>query len=598
MQIQGRNTIFSGTLLAALLCFVPLTVSAVETTLTANGAPEELVDKLTGASLSVSANEQKLTTSQELLAAAVSDYRTLVQVLYDQGYFSPVIHIYVDGREAANILPLNPPATINKIDIAVTTGPLFHFGQAKVSPLAPETVLPEGFQRNKTATTGLLRDAARAGVSGWRNHGYALADVAGQRISADHQNAVLNAEIQLAPGRKLRFGKLIVPENSDVRPDAIAQIAAFPTGGVYSPKKEQTVSSRLRRTGAFSSVSLRPAKTANPDDTLDFEVDVIDNKPRRFSFGAEISSDQGIEVSTKWIHRNFWGGAERLLLEARIKNIGSDQDLGGHLTFRLDRPGVLGADSDLFYLGSVERLDETYYRADVALLAIGARRVFSDEFYAELAISPYYSRVTDAFGKRSFRLITLPGRAELDRRDNKINATRGYYLDTRVMPFLGLAGSKSGIRIKLDGRGYLPLGNSVVLAGRVQVGSTGGASLSDIAPQMLFYSGGSDTVRGQPYQSLGIPVGTNTAGGRALLALSAEIRTHVTEKISIVGFFDYGAVDAGSFVSADSPRHSGAGLGIRYDVAGIGPIRFDVAAPVSGTTGDGVQFYVGIGQAF
>lgn len=598
MQMRGRYTIFLGSLLTVLLCVVPMLASAVDTTLTAKGAPEDLVDRLKGASLSVASNEQKLTTSQELLAAAVSDYRTLVQVLYDQGYFSPVIHILVDGREAANIPPLDPPAAIKKVDIQITTGPVFHFGKAKVVPLAPDTELPEGFRRNQTATTGLIRDAARAGVSGWRDHGYALADVGGQKITVFHQQARLDAEIQLAPGRQLRFGKLVVPDDSDVRPEMIAKIAALPTGGVYSPKKEQSVSSRLRRTGAFSSVTLKAAKTANPDDTLDFEVNVVDAKPRRISFGAEVSSDQGIDLSANWIHRNLWGGAERFQIEGRISNIASAQDTGGRLSFRLDRPGLLGADSDLFYYGSIERLDETYYRADVALLAIGARRIFSDEFYAEIAVSPYYSRVSDAFGDRTFRLLTLPGRAELDRRDNKIDAHKGYYLDTHVMPFVGLAGSKSGITLKLDGRGYVPLGKSVVLAGRVQVGSTGGANLSQIAPQLLFYSGGADTVRGQPYESLGIPVGTETSGGRSLLALSAEIRTRVSEKISIVGFFDYGAVDAGSFVTTDSLRHSGAGLGIRYDVAGIGPIRFDVAGPVSGTTGNGVQVYIGIGQAF
>ena len=41
----------------------------------------------------------------------------------------------------------------------------------------------------------------------------------------------------------------------------------------------------------------------------------------------------------------------------------------------------------------------------------------------------------------------------------------------------------------------------------------------------------------------------------------------------------------------------GAGLGLRYDT-GLGPIRLDVAAPVRGSTGDGVQIYIGLGQAF
>ena len=41
----------------------------------------------------------------------------------------------------------------------------------------------------------------------------------------------------------------------------------------------------------------------------------------------------------------------------------------------------------------------------------------------------------------------------------------------------------------------------------------------------------------------------------------------------------------------------GAGLGLRYET-GFGPIRLDVAAPIHGDTGDGVQIYIGLGQSF
>jgi outer membrane protein assembly factor BamA len=51
------------------------------------------------------------------------------------------------------------------------------------------------------------------------------------------------------------------------------------------------------------------------------------------------------------------------------------------------------------------------------------------------------------------------------------------------------------------------------------------------------------------------------------------------------------------FLDDSANSHAGAGLGVRYDT-GIGPIRFDIASPISGDTGDGVQFYVGLGQAF
>ena len=105
-------------------------------------------------------------------------------------------------------------------------------------------------------------------------------------------------------------------------------------------------------------------------------------------------------------------------------------------------------------------------------------------------------------------------------------------------------------------------------------------------------------MRGHEYQSLGVPVGANSAGGRGYLALSGELRGKITDKLSLVGFFDIGYVDSDAFVSSTSQSHSGAGFGLRYDVAGIGPLRVDFAYPVDGGTEDGLQFYIGIGQAF
>ena len=168
------------------------------------------------------------------------------------------------------------------------------------------------------------------------------------------------------------------------------------------------------------------------------------------------------------------------------------------------------------------------------------------------------------------------------------------------MPFLGLDGSKSGAQVKLDGRIYYALGSSdtVVLAGRLQLGSVIGPDLSEVSPTMLFFSGGAGSVRGHEYQSLGVPVTGGIAGGKGYLALSGEVRGKVSDKISLVGFYDLGLVDESSFVSGSSQRHAGAGLGLRYDVAGIGPLRLDLAYPVDGGSADGLQFYIGIGQSF
>ena len=133
----------------------------------------------------------------------------------------------------------------------------------------------------------------------------------------------------------------------------------------------------------------------------------------------------------------------------------------------------------------------------------------------------------------------------------------------------------------------------------MQFGAILGSDIAATPRDYLFYSGGGGTVRGHPYQSLGVSVlngGTVRSGGTSFLGLSGEARVGITQKIGLVGFYDAGFIGAGDLFT-DGEWHAGAGLGLRYDT-GIGPIRFDVAMPVSGDTGDGVQIYVGIGQSF
>ncbi|MBY6058120.1 autotransporter assembly complex protein TamA [Leisingera daeponensis] len=584
----------------SLMALLPPPGRAAEATLQAPGADSALADRLRGASASVAASGE--TNVQELLAAALSDYRTLVQVLFDAGHFSPVVNIRLDGREAAQIQPLNPPRSVQKVEITVKPGPQFAFGKAKLAPFPQnsDVSIPEGFASGKPAGTGVIRDAAAAGVRAWRRSGHAKAEVAGQKITANHLQARLDAELRLAPGPKLRFGQMQITGTTNVREDAIRRIAGFPAGKEFHPDLISKSATRLRRTGTFSSVVLREAEQPNPDGSLDFVAQVEDLPPRRLTFGAEITSSSGLELSGSWMHRNLFGAAEKLRIEARISGIGSSNDIDGRIAVRLDRPAKLGPDDSIFYLAEAERLDEEHYTATRVFGAIGARRTFSDTFFAEAALGVSSIRAEDVFGNRRFKYVAGRFRAEYDARDSRVNPAAGYFLQGDATPFVGFGGSKSGLQLKGDGRIYHGLGadDRIVLAGRLQLGTVAGPSLSEVSPTLLFFSGGAGTVRGHEYQSLGVPANGGIAGGRSFAALSAEVRGKITDKISLVGFYDLGFVDADSFVSGSSARHAGAGIGLRYDVAGIGPIRLDLAYPVDGGSEDGLQFYIGIGQAF
>ncbi|MEP4037605.1 BamA/TamA family outer membrane protein [Pseudophaeobacter sp.] len=592
-----RAAVLSLCLIGGIL---PSSGTSAEAVLTAPGGSEELTQRLRSASSALGAASQA--DAQELLAAALSDYRTLVQVLYDAGHFAPQVNILLDGQEAARIQPLNAPRQINQVRITVVPGPSFRFSHAEITPWPANSDVepPAGFATGQPATTGVLRDTGASGLRAWRRAGHPKARLAQQAITANHRAHTLDARLTLAPGAQLRFGALQLAAPSAVRAEAIQRIAGLPSGEIYHPDLLAKSATRLRRTGAFSSVTLRAEEKPNPDGTLDYLATVEDMPPRRLTFGAELSSSDGVELTATWMHRNLFGGAEKLRFETRLSGLGSSNDIDGRIALRLDRPATLGPDDNLFYMVEAERLDEEHYTATQGLGGIGIRRVYSDQLFAEAGLGFNSILATDAFGKRRFKYIAGFLRAEYDQRNSRVDATKGYFINARLTPFFGLDGTDAGLQVKLDGRIYHGLGGNdrLVLAGRAQLGSVIGPSLSNASPTLLFYSGGAGSVRGHEYQSLGVPVGSNSAGGRGYLALSGELRGKVTDKLSLVGFFDIGYVDSDAFVSSSSQSHSGAGFGLRYDLAGIGPLRVDFAYPVDGSTDDGLQFYIGIGQAF
>ena len=563
---------------------------------TAPGADDALLDGLRAASLLVAAQSEDVQDPQELLAAALADYGRLVGALYADGRFGGVINITIDGREAAAIPPLDPPGAIRTIAVSVQPGPQYLFSETTVAPRAPDTELPDGLMIGKPARTPVIRDGVSAVVEGWRDAGRAKAAVSSQKVTANHDRDQVGVNVGIAPGPLVRFGDLLLKGGDRVRPARLQKIAGLPVGEVYSPAMIDKVATRLRRTGVFKSVALTEAERLGPGDTLDVTATLDEEKPRRFGASAELSSVEGLRLAGFWMHRNLLGGAERLRFEGEVAGIGGGT--GGEdyrFSVRYGRPATPDPDTDLYVLALVEHDDEPDYISDSGTLGFGFTRYQTDELTLEAGLTFRFSKDKDAFGTTRFSHVNLPLGATFDSRDMALDATKGYFADVDLMPFIGVAGSETGARLAFDTRAYRSLGEKIVLAGRVQGGSIIGASVLGVPNDYRFYSGGGGTVRGQSYQSLGITVNGNDTGGRSFLGLSGELRATVRKNIGVVAFADYGFIGEGSF-GGTGDSHAGAGLGLRY-LTPIGPIRLDVAAPIGGT-GSGAQVYVGIGQAF
>jgi translocation and assembly module TamA len=571
------------------------------------GAPEALAGRLRAASIVAPFEDGGDADPQDIVAAARAEYSRLLGALYDEGYYGGVISVTVDGREAAAIPPLDTPAQVRSVVVEVRPGSPYNFERATAAPLAPGTDLPAGYAAGAPARTSAIRSAAQAAVTGWRQAGHAKADVTEQRIVADHRATSVSADLRLTPGPRLRYGDIVVRGAERVGEARIVRMTGLRRADpIFDPDELQQAATRLRRSGAFRSVAVTEAETPNADGTIDIIVQLAEERLRRYGVGLEFSTVEGPSVDAFWLHRNLFGGAERLRIDARWSSIGGDYTGGEDYAIgaRFTRTGSFGPDTDFFAFAQVEQLNEPDFRSNSASFELGYTRIASDVLNVGVAVGYRFVSVTEAGNTREFRLLTLPLDATYDSRDDVLDATRGLYGDGTLTPFLGLSETDDGLRFQGDARAYATFGDAVpiTLAGRLQVGSILNARLTRVPNDMRFYSGGGGTVRGQDYQSLGVPIARRIAGrpsgGNSFIGLSAEARAAVTNTIGVVAFADFGVVGAEPFPDDWDHSHAGAGLGLRYRTP-VGPLRVDVAVPVRGDApADDYYLYIGIGQTF
>lgn len=568
------------------------------------GGDAKLSSALEAASAIRAAQAEKTTSPLDIYAAARAEYGRMLSALYAAGYYSGVVNVRIDGREAAEIAPLDAPARIGRVEVVVTPGAPFVFGRAQVAPLPDGALMPEDFGPGLPAPSGVVQGAVAAGIDAWRERGHPKADVASEDIVADHKANTLSVDVALSPGPFLRFGMLNVSGQQRMKLSRILAIAGLPEGKPFSPDDMAKVEERLRRAGVFSSIVLTEDEGVTPPDLQDISLVVAEDKLRRYTFGAEIASFDGATITGSWTHRNLWGGAERLTIAGAIEEIGSQISGTDYiLGVTLDRPATFGPDNMVSGFAEIAHLSETGYTQDGVKFGVLGTRYVSRRLTVSGGITYENSRVYDDAGETTYTTLSLPLGAMWETRDDPLDARKGHFIDLEVSPFVGFNGAESGTRVTADARIFRSFGerDRVTLAGRFQLGKVSGPSLLGTPRDYLFYSGGGGTVRGFPYQSLGVTVNDNGTdieiGGQAFLGASAEVRVRATDTIGVVAFVDWGQVGATAFGEEGGGYQTGAGLGVRYDV-GFAPLRLDIATPVSGDGGDGVQFYIGIGQAF
>ena len=164
--------------------------------------------------------------------------------------------------------------------------------------------------------------------------------------------------------------------------------------------------------------------------------------------------------------------------------------------------------------------------------------------------------------------VALAPRRRSHRADDGLHGERS----SRARGVPGISTRTFG-RIRGRFAAWIPLGKDNELNLRAEGGAVLAGSRDGIPSKLLFRTGGSTTVRGYDFESLGVPEGDAIVPGRYYAVASVDA-IHWIDAFWGLGVF----IDAGNAVDSLSDAHLALGYGVGARVrTPLGPFRLDVA---------------------
>lgn len=567
-----------------------------------------------------------------LLLKAKGDYANIVSAMQNHAFYASQLSIKLNGSEVHNLAANTRFPEHNHIIITIMPGPIFKLHNINIASITQgkkthydETLfLPHnlGFRTGEPAKAPIIREAQTQILHHLAELGYSRPKILHNRITAQHQTNSIDIDILIDRGRKLYFSTLEIINTTPyphLNSKLIAYFSGFTSGSLYTPKNREDIRHNLESLDLFSTVILRPGKN-NSAGATPLSIIVTEKPLHSITAGLEFATKDGLGVNLTWLHRNLFGHGERLFLKAGGNAIDIDalrrkrqspiiKHFGYDFTISFDKPGTwyYNAHTAASLRAWSEYTD--YYNTKQLEAKAGIYKPLSEQWlgsaYVNLSDIRDRSDKIHSFGARHFHLIGLDTNFSLDKRDNNLSPSRGIFANIRLNPFYASGGGNLATRVELEGRSYLTLDNNAnyILALRGKWGMLGGANLQQLPLSMQYFAGGSSSIRGYSYKSIGVicPAdGKNrqcAVGGRSLGLTSAELRVKLWHKWGATGFVDSGYVGAKA-LDFKAKLKTGVGVGLRYN-SGLGPLRLDIARPLHQTKNDPkLQLYIGIGEVF
>jgi len=583
-----------------------------------------------------------------LIARARADVPRLTTVLESFGYYQSSVSITINGLALddpglGDTLAALPKGQEALSRVSFTLGPLYHLGTMHIEGSVPDSARAS-LQLSPGApaiATDVLAGGARL-LTALQNQGYAFAKVDPPVATEDPHQHVLNLTFHVVTGPHVQIGEIRFEGLKRVHERLVRRRLLLHTGEPYSALAVERARKDLLTLGVFASVNVRLGSSADSAGRVPITFQMEERKRHAVSLSGAYSSDLGGSAGVTWSDRNVRRNAEQLNLSATVINLGgtATTGIGYDTSAKYIIPEFAHRDQSLqFAVGALKQALQAYDQRAVTS-GVTLSRKLSTVWNASIGIAAVHETILQEGISQTYTLLSLPLGILYDSTDLSsplLDATHGVRASLTFAPTFSRGGGNPTFFVtQFSIANYLDLtrvfgaeaGRSI-LAWRALVASVIGATTSDetvdgvagvrvpdLPPDQRLYAGGSGTVRGYRYQSVGpeFPDG-NPIGGTALSALSIEFRQRIGKSFGAAVFADAGSVGEslqpfsglvhGGRCRPGAPSESttscwavGVGAGMRYYTP-IGVLRFDLAVPTYRRPNDDrFEVYIGLGQAF
>ncbi|MFZ6746774.1 autotransporter assembly complex protein TamA [Undibacterium sp. JH2W] len=497
-------------------------------------------------------------------------------IMVTEGYFSPLIQfdnpdqLATTGNKLIHVTVEAGPRTIIENVSLKVQGPMADAIDAGDKALIKRRRAMQedwGLAVGQPFREADWSDSKTQMLESLRADAYAAASMTNSeaKIDADEHSGILQVEVDSGP--VFTLGELRVTGLQRYPSWLIDRYQPPKKGEVYSRSRLLDFQRSLQNSAYFATVAVGIDPDPDKADAIPVDVTVLERQARDLSFGLGYSTNTGYRSEIAYRDRNIldpaWDLRSALRLEQRRQLGYADIYLPPRESNVLDSFGVL-----------VERENIAGVRS--SRNALGVKRTSTrGHLEQRLGLNMVREKIASEGEAEevSKALVASIGWTWRDV-DQALDPRKGEILQFDLAASeKALLSDQRFIRSYAKYQRWIPVRKTDTVILRAELGAVFSKDEEGIPEDYLFRTGGSTTVRGYGYQTLGIQHIGSTRGGRVMATASAEYVHWLNQSWGAATFLDVGN-------AADNWRElslkQGMGVGARYKTP-AGPIALDLA---------------------